>query len=103
MPDRTIYNASTHISIPGVDSRQYYGGFGLPTVNAVLKFWLWDSNQSVTNFRTAQKALENAELGINLDASFVVFARQVVLWDLVANVDFDPARLQGNLAQDNLY
>ncbi|KAH8646997.1 hypothetical protein BGZ60DRAFT_424188 [Tricladium varicosporioides] len=97
LPPNTVYNASTHISIPDVDSRAYYGGYGLPTVNAILKFWLYDAKQAVIGFRNAQKEIEKLELGVDLEKSFVVFAREVIIWDLVANITFDIGRLEGSL------
>ncbi|KAH6673358.1 hypothetical protein B0J14DRAFT_666649 [Halenospora varia] len=97
IPANTVYNASTHVSIPGVDSRSYYGGYGLPTVNTILKFWLYDDSQAVSGFRSAIKKLESEELGVDLDKSFVVFAKQVVIWDLVKNITFDIDRLEGIL------
>ncbi|EMD94936.1 hypothetical protein COCHEDRAFT_1074980, partial [Bipolaris maydis C5] len=72
-----------HTSVPGLDSRPYYGGFNNPTINAVLKFWLCDGNLSVFRFRNAMKSIitNNDILGVNLDQSFVVFSRSVLIYD----------------------
>lgn len=53
LPDGVVYNASIHTPVPGLDSRPYYGGYGNPPLNAVLKFWLCNDNQAVSGFRRA--------------------------------------------------
>ncbi|KAH7355661.1 hypothetical protein BKA66DRAFT_575156 [Pyrenochaeta sp. MPI-SDFR-AT-0127] len=91
----TIYNASVHTSVPGLESRSYYGGFNNPTLNAVLKFWLCDDYSAVAAFRNAQLGLisQNDELGINLDQSFVIFTRAVLIYDRSTNTPFDTDRV----------
>lgn len=93
-PPGAIYNASIHTSVPGLDSRSYYGGFNNPTVNAVLKFWLCDDNHAVNAFRNVQIDLveQNEKLGINFDESFVIFTRAVLIYDRTTNTPFDTAR-----------
>ncbi|KAH0359193.1 hypothetical protein KCU65_g10088, partial [Aureobasidium melanogenum] len=83
LPDDVVYNASIHTPVPGLDSRPYYGGYGNPPLNAVLKFWLCNDNQAVSGFRRVQKALiaENDRLGINLADSFVFFTRPYLVYD----------------------
>ncbi|KAF2854367.1 hypothetical protein T440DRAFT_552227 [Plenodomus tracheiphilus IPT5] len=90
----TIYNASIHTSVPGLDSRPYYGGYNNPTLNAVLKFWLCDDNEAVSAFRMAQTDLvaKNGDLGIGLDESFVVFTREVVVYDRSIGEGFSTER-----------
>ncbi|PSN73802.1 hypothetical protein BS50DRAFT_670332 [Corynespora cassiicola Philippines] len=89
-----IHNASIHTPVPGLDSRTYYGGYGNPTLNAVLKFWLCDDNQAVTAFRNAQLGLGslNEEFGIDLDKSFVIFTRAVLMYDRSTDTPFDVGR-----------
>jgi hypothetical protein len=101
-PPGTIYNASVHTSVPGLDSRAYYGGYNNPTLNAVFKFWLCDDNNSVTAFRNAQIGLiaQNQKLGINLDQSFVVFTRHFLLYDRTTNTPFDTERAEKALLAD---
>ncbi|CAN9266153.1 unnamed protein product [Alternaria alternata] len=110
IPSGTIYNASTHTPVPGLDSRAYYGGYNNPSLNGVFKFWLCDDNPSVTAFRNAQAKLiaKNKDLGINFDASFVTFSRTFLLYDRSNNIPFDTTRanyalladrFRGNVAQ----
>ncbi|CAN9305917.1 unnamed protein product [Alternaria alternata] len=110
IPSGTIYNASTHTPVPGLDSRAYYGGYNNPSLNGVFKFWLCDDNPSVTAFRNAQAKLvaKNKDLGINFDASFVTFSRSFLLYDRSNNIPFDTTRgnyalladrFRGNVAQ----
>jgi hypothetical protein len=93
-PPGTVYNASVHTPVPGLDSRGYYGGYNNPTLNAVFKFWLCDDNNAVNSFRNAQRALiaQNGKLGINLDESFVIFTRAVLIYDRARNIPFDTER-----------
>jgi hypothetical protein len=93
-PPGTAYNASTHTSVPGFDSRGYYGGYNNPTLNAVFKFWLCDDNNAVNSFRSAQASLiaQNDKLRINLDESFVIFTRAVLMYDRARNIPFDTER-----------
>lgn len=102
MPSGTIYNASIHTSVPGLDSRGYYGGYNNPTINAILKFWLCDGNGSVARFRGAMESLTeaNGKLGINLDQSFVVFSRAVLLYDRTTRTPFDMERSTEALIAD---
>lgn len=52
LPSGATYNASIHISVPGLDSRGYYGGYNNnPSLNTVLMFWLCDDNLSISAFR----------------------------------------------------
>jgi hypothetical protein len=101
-PAGVIYNASMHTSVPGLDSRTYYGGFGNPTLNAVLKFWLCDDNKAVAAFRKVQNGLsqKNNKLGINLNQSFVMFTRSVLLYDRSDNIPFDTERATKALQAD---
>ncbi|KAI0158662.1 hypothetical protein BJ166DRAFT_528025 [Pestalotiopsis sp. NC0098] len=102
LPGGSIYNASIHTSVPGLDSRLYYGGFGNPTLSAVLKFWLCDDNLAINSFRTAQQKLtaQNGELGINLDESFVMFTRATLIYDRSKAIPFDDARAKQALLND---
>lgn len=102
LPAGTIYNASIHTSVPGMESRPYYGGYDNPAINGVLKFWLCDDNAAVVSFREAQKALiaQNEELGINLDSSFVAFSRAVTIYDRSRGVPFDDERAWRDLKRD---
>ncbi|KZM28803.1 uncharacterized protein EKO05_0006106 [Ascochyta rabiei] len=95
-PPGAIYNASIHTSVAGMDSRGYYGGYNNPTLNAVLKFWLCDDHQAITAFRKAQSGLisQNEKLQINLDNSFVIFTRPILIYDRTTNTPFDTARAQ---------
>lgn len=94
-----ICNASTHTAVPGYDSRPYYGGLGLPTVNTVLKFWLTDADAAVTAFRKAQGLLpaQKDGLGIEFGNSFVLFTKEVTIYDLKGSVPFNVARLEAAL------
>jgi hypothetical protein len=102
LPLGTIYKASVHTSVPGLDSRAYYGGYNNPTLNAVLKFWLCDNNNSVTAFRNAQISLiaQNKKLSINLDQSFVIFTQSFLLYDRTTNTPFDTKRATQALLAD---
>ncbi|KAF2023928.1 hypothetical protein EK21DRAFT_94513 [Setomelanomma holmii] len=102
VPRSVIYNASMHTSVPGLDSRNYYGGFGNPTLSAVLKFWLCDDNKAVTAFRKVQNGLNSKSdrLKINLDQSFVMFTRPVLLYDRSTNTPFDTERATKALLAD---
>jgi hypothetical protein len=102
MPSGTIYNASIHTSVPGLDSRGYYGGYNNPTVNAVLKFWLCDGNESVASFRGAMTSLiaRNDGSGINLAQSFVIFSRAVLMYDRSTQTPFDIERATKALVAD---
>jgi hypothetical protein len=93
-PPGTIYNASTHTSVPGLDSRPYYGGANNPSINAVLKFWLCDDDVSVSAFRRAQLRLgeQNGHLGINLQESFVLFTRGFLVYDRTTQTGFSRER-----------
>ncbi|KAL3417211.1 hypothetical protein PVAG01_11211 [Phlyctema vagabunda] len=93
-PSGTISNASIHTPVPGLDSRPYYGGANNPSLNAVLKVWLCDDNAAVSAFRNAQLALidQNDRLGINLDESFVLFTRAVLIYDRQSGDGFDRDR-----------
>ncbi|KAG9571278.1 hypothetical protein KCU71_g411, partial [Aureobasidium melanogenum] len=94
LPVGVIYNASIHTPVPGLDSRPYYGGYGNPPLNVVLKFWLCNDNQAVSGFRRAQKALiaENDRLGINLSDSFVFFTRPYLVYDRQTGTGFSQER-----------
>ncbi|KAF2998315.1 hypothetical protein E8E13_007730 [Curvularia kusanoi] len=94
IPSGTIYNASIHTSVPGLDSRGYYGGYNNPSINAILKFWLCDGNRSIARFRSAMLSLteRNDNLGIDLAQSFVVFSRAVLMYDRSTQTPFDMDR-----------
>jgi hypothetical protein len=102
MPSGTVYNASIHTSVPGLDSRGYYGGYNNPTVNAVLKFWLCDGNESIARFRGATTSLstQNESLGINHAQSFVIFSRAVLMYDRSTQTPFNIERVTKALAAD---
>ncbi|ETS79367.1 hypothetical protein PFICI_09220 [Pestalotiopsis fici W106-1] len=102
LPYGSIYNASIHTSVPGLDARLYYGGMDNPTLSAVLKFWLCDDNLAVSSFRIAQLGLisQNDELGINLDESFVMFTRATLIYDRASAIPFDDERAKQALLND---
>ncbi|KAJ8117821.1 hypothetical protein OPT61_g1071 [Boeremia exigua] len=91
LPRGSIYNASTHTPVPGLDSRAYYGGYNNPALNAVVKLWLCDDNHAITAFRDVQLALiaMNKSLGVDFDKSFVMFTRAVLIYDRTRNTPFD--------------
>jgi hypothetical protein len=101
-PPGTVYNASIHTPVPGLDSRPYYGGYGNPTLNAVFKFWLCDDNYAVNSFRNAQMALiaQNDGLDVDLDNSFVIFTRAVLMYDRSKDIPFDTERATKALLAD---
>jgi hypothetical protein len=102
LPDGSIKNASVHTPVPDMDSRSYYGGFDNPTLNAVLKFWLCDDNHAIAAFRDAQLSLiaQNGVLGIDLDESFVMFTRPVVIYDRTTDTPFDTERATKDVLAD---
>lgn len=102
MPPGTIYNASIHTSVPDLDSRAYYGGYGNPTLNAVLKFWLCNDNAAVGAFRTAQAGLipKNDTLGIDFQDTFVTFSRAVLLYDREKKIPFETGRANSAILAD---
>ncbi|KAF7529469.1 hypothetical protein G7054_g9843 [Neopestalotiopsis clavispora] len=102
LPNGSIYNASIHTSVPGIDARLYYGGLNNPTLNAIFKFWLCDDNPAINSFRVAQEKLiaQNGELGINLDQSFVMFTRATLIYDRSAGLPFDDERAKQALLAD---
>ncbi|KAF3040446.1 hypothetical protein E8E12_001266 [Didymella heteroderae] len=104
LPPGTIYNASIHTPVPGLDSRCYYGGYNNPTLNAVLKFWLCDDNNAVSSFRNAQIDLiaQNDNLGIDLYNSFVIFTRAVLIYDRTRSIPFDTERATKAVFADRL-
>ncbi|KAH0345871.1 hypothetical protein KCU83_g7552, partial [Aureobasidium melanogenum] len=94
LPVDVLYNSTIHTPVPGLNSRFYYGGYGNPPLNAVLKFWLCNDNQAVSGFRRAQKALiaENNRLKINLSDGFVLFTRSYLVYDRQTETGFSHER-----------
>ncbi|GAB7347701.1 hypothetical protein MBLNU459_g5262t2 [Dothideomycetes sp. NU459] len=103
LPANTIYNASIHVEVPGTDSRPYFGGYGQPTMNAVVKLWLANTNAAVTAVRAAQRQLNAANLSLNQDVSFIVFSRAHTIYDTTKNIPFDINRLTRDLELTTLY
>ncbi|KAK1965004.1 hypothetical protein LY78DRAFT_693720 [Colletotrichum sublineola] len=97
LPDGTIYNASIHVPIPGADLRPYYGGESMPIVNTVIKLWLNDSGSSITQLRASQTKLDNAALNLDENLSYMLFSKEVTIWDTRAGIDFDIPRLEAVL------
>ena len=85
-----------------LDSRPYYGGISLPTMNAVLEFGLVNEREVFTAFRKVQNKLTKQELGIDFGSSFTVFDKGVVIYDLSNDVPFDRKRLQGVLEEEGV-
>ncbi|KAK6428748.1 hypothetical protein LTR95_015105 [Oleoguttula sp. CCFEE 5521] len=86
IPDNTIYRVSTHVPVPGTDSRPYFGGEAMPTINAVIKFWINNTDTAVTNIRAAQNQLNATILSLDADTSFIVFSKATTIWDLGAGI-----------------
>ncbi|KAJ0334886.1 hypothetical protein COL922a_010097 [Colletotrichum nupharicola] len=86
-PAGTVYNASVHVPVPGGDLRPYFGGQTMPTINAVIKLWLGESDSSISAVRTAQTQLDNAKLQLDENQSFTLFSREVVIWDMRKNIE----------------
>lgn len=81
IPKDTLYRATVHIPVPGSDTRPYFGGDTMPTMNAVVKLWLHRKRNAVELARAAQLKLDSDALNLNQDLSFIVFCNEVVLWD----------------------
>ncbi|TEA20925.1 ABC transporter atnG [Colletotrichum sidae] len=97
LPPGVVYNASVHVPVPGADTRPYFGGFGMPTINAVIKLWLNEGGDSISALRSAQTGLDNAKLHLDENQSFMLFSREVVIWDMRSGIDFEPDRLTATL------
>ncbi|KAM5347523.1 hypothetical protein ACJ41O_010528 [Fusarium nematophilum] len=89
IPKDTLYRATVHVPVPGYDTRAYFGGYTMPTINAVVKLWLHPKSDAVELVRGAQLQLDSDALSLDQDKSFIVFCKEVVLWDLAKNVQFD--------------
>ncbi|KAK2731426.1 hypothetical protein CKAH01_19065, partial [Colletotrichum kahawae] len=87
IPAGTVYNASVHVPVPGGNLRPYFGGQTMPTINAVIKLWLGESDFSIPAVRTAQTQLDNAKLQLDENQSFMLFSREVVIWDMRKNIE----------------
>ncbi|KAK6432809.1 hypothetical protein LTR95_011018 [Oleoguttula sp. CCFEE 5521] len=103
IPANTIYRASTHVPVPGTDSRPYFGGGTMPTINAVIKFWLNNTDTAITNIRAVQNQLNATTLSLDADTAFIVFSKAVTVWDLGAGIPFDTARLKVGLALSTIH
>lgn len=92
IPKDTLYRATVHVPVPGYDLRPYFGGYTMPTINAVVKLWLRRKSDAVELVRAAQLQLDSDALGLDQDTSFVVFCNEVVLWDTAKeiNVSYHP-------------
>ncbi|KAF9871777.1 hypothetical protein CkaCkLH20_10711 [Colletotrichum karsti] len=97
LPAGAIYNASIHVPVPGADTRPYFGGQDMPPINAVIKLWLNNADSSVSAVREVQTKLDNAKLQLNENLSFMLFSKEVVIWDSTKGIQFDPARLEAVL------
>ncbi|TDZ49871.1 ABC transporter gloK [Colletotrichum trifolii] len=90
LPAGVVYNASVHVPVAGADTRPYFGGFGMPTINAVIKLWLNEGGDSISALRSAQTGLDNAKLHLDENQSFMLFSREVVIWDMRSGIDVRP-------------
>ncbi|WDK18390.1 hypothetical protein CGRA01v4_09675 [Colletotrichum graminicola] len=86
LPAGILYNASYHVPVPGADLRPYYGGQDMPIVNAVIKMWLNESVSSMSEVRSAQTQLNNSQLHLDENLSFMMFSKEVTVWDTTANI-----------------
>ncbi|KAF4918566.1 hypothetical protein CGCVW01_v008752 [Colletotrichum viniferum] len=102
IPAGTVYNAGVHVPVPGGDLRPYFGGQTMPTINAVIKLWLGESDSSISAVRTAQTQLDNAKLQLDENRSFMLFSREVVIWDMRKNIEFDQARLTATVKAETV-
>ncbi|KAF5520456.1 hypothetical protein CGCA056_v008774 [Colletotrichum aenigma] len=102
IPAGTVYNASVHVPVPGGDLRPYFGGQTMPTINAVIKLWLGESDSSISAVRTAQTQLDNAKLQLDENQSFMLFSREVVIWDMRKSIEFDQARLTATVKAETV-
>ncbi|KAH9231885.1 hypothetical protein K456DRAFT_401893 [Colletotrichum gloeosporioides 23] len=102
IPAGTVYDASVHVPVPGGDLRPYFGGQTMPTINAVIKLWLGESDSSISAVRTAQTQLDNAKLQLDENQSFMLFSREVVIWDMRKNIEFDQARLTATVKAETV-
>ncbi|KPM36045.1 hypothetical protein AK830_g10524 [Neonectria ditissima] len=97
LPSDIVYRASIHVPVPGVDIRPYFGGAGLPTINSVIKLWLYDGDATVSKVRAAQTSLDYQGLQLDENVSFLLFTRAVTIWDLEQGINFDDQRLKTSL------
>ncbi|KXH26304.1 hypothetical protein CSIM01_03682 [Colletotrichum simmondsii] len=101
LPAGTIYNASIHVPIPGADVRPYFGGADMPIINTVIKLWLNDSGSAITQLRASQTKLDSAALNLDENLSYMLFSKEVTIWDTKAGIEFDIPRLEAVLKAEN--
>ncbi|GKT46168.1 uncharacterized protein ColSpa_06349 [Colletotrichum spaethianum] len=97
LPAGTISNASIHVPIPGADVRPYFGGQDMPIINTVIKLWLNEGDSSISDLRSSQTKLDSQKLNLDENLSFMLFSREVTIWDMRSNIDFDIPRLTATL------
>ncbi|GKT80434.1 dimeric alpha-beta barrel containing protein [Colletotrichum tofieldiae] len=93
LPVGTVSNASIHVPIPGADIRPYFGGQNMPIINAVIKLWLNEGDSSISEVRSSQTQLDNQKLHLDENLSFMLFSKEVTIWDTRSNIEFDIPRL----------
>ncbi|KAH7161017.1 hypothetical protein EDB81DRAFT_866606 [Dactylonectria macrodidyma] len=101
IPKDTLYRATVHVPVPGYDTRPYFGGYTMPTINAVVKLWLHRKSDAVELVRAAQLQLDSDALSLDQDVSFVVFCNEVVLWDSAKKVAFNQQRIQARIDRES--
>ncbi|OHF03989.1 hypothetical protein CORC01_00851 [Colletotrichum orchidophilum] len=101
MPAGMVINASIHVPIPGADVRPYFGGESMPILNTVIKLWLSDGDQAITQLRASQTKLDNAALHLDENLSYMLLTKQVTIWDTRAGINFDIPRLEAVLKAEN--
>lgn len=59
----------------------------MPIMSSALKIWLQETDTSIDEIRAAQTSLDNEVLHLDENLSFMLFAREVTLWDLAKNIE----------------